>query len=75
MKLTNILRVLQQVLHFEKKLKNVAESLSIVTSVCAGIIIGPRREKTCLQGFPKKRDSNQSPLLQIPARILKFRLL
>ena len=39
-----------------------------------GSLFGPRREKTCLRGFPKKRVSNQSPQLQRLARKLKFNL-
>ena len=35
-------------------------------------IIGPRRERTCLRGFPIKRDSNKSPQIQRLARKLKF---
>ena len=38
------------------------------------LISGPRREKTCLRGFPTKRVSNQSPQLQRLARKLKFHL-
>ena len=37
-------------------------------------LYGPHRDKTCLRGFPTKRDSNQSPQLQRLARKLKFLL-
>ena len=38
------------------------------------VLFGPRRDKTCLRGFPTKRDSNQSLHLQRLVRKLKFRL-
>ena len=46
------------------------------TSSSAGhvdvLVIGPRRDKTCLSGFPTKRNSNLSVQLQRIARKLKF---
>ena len=59
-------------------LNNYMMSLSLLAGMTvtsdSQSFYGPCRVKTCLLGFPKKRDSNQSPQLQIPDRILKFRL-
>ena len=36
------------------------------------VLYGPQRNKTCLRGFPKKRNSNPSPQLQRLTKELKI---
>ena len=56
---------------FEGNLE-VVDKLTKIKIESRSTLYGPRLDKTCLWGFPKKRDSNQSPQLQRLARKLTF---
>ena len=53
----------------------VAATTLLEISCRGSIIIGPRRDKTCLRGFRQSGIQNQPPQLQRLARKLKFRML